>query len=215
MVAGNDNDRGVAVAGPRIVVIGAGVAGLTAARRLSRQGAAVTVLEKNSRLGGRVFTGQFGGSTTEFGAQFLANFYPRTMELLDELGLKSELVEISRKAGILRRGRIIGLASPRTLLGSQLLTVGAKIDVVSIVLSVLLRWKSLQVDAMWRAAPFDNRSVAEWAQGHPRRRELVEHLLEPALDNFLYWNAEHTSMAMLLLLGKGASAFRKLYALDR
>lgn len=215
MVAGNDNDRGVAVAGPRIVVIGAGVAGLTAARRLSRQGATVTVLEKNSRVGGRVFTDEFGGSTTEVGAQFLANFYPRTMELLDELGLKSDLVEISRKAGILRSVRIIDLTSPRTLLGSQLLTVGAKLDVASIVLSVLLRWNSLQVDAMWRAAPFDNQSVAEWAQGHRGRQELVDHLLEPALDNFLYWNPEHTSMAMLLLLGKGASAFRKLYTLNR
>src|SRR5260221_14100492 len=39
--------------GPRIVVIGAGFAGLTAAYELSRAGADVTVLEARNRVGGR------------------------------------------------------------------------------------------------------------------------------------------------------------------
>lgn len=40
----------------KIIVIGAGPAGLTAARQLQRQGFAVTVLEARSRIGGRVYT---------------------------------------------------------------------------------------------------------------------------------------------------------------
>uniref|UniRef100_A0A5B7ARR0 SWIRM domain-containing protein n=1 Tax=Davidia involucrata TaxID=16924 RepID=A0A5B7ARR0_DAVIN len=40
----------------RIIVIGAGPAGLTAARHLQRQGFSVTVLEARNRLGGRVYT---------------------------------------------------------------------------------------------------------------------------------------------------------------
>lgn len=40
----------------KIVVIGAGPAGLTAARHLQRQGFSVTVLEARSRIGGRVYT---------------------------------------------------------------------------------------------------------------------------------------------------------------
>lgn len=44
--------------GKRILVIGAGPAGLTAARHLKRQGFSVTVLEARSRIGGRVYTDQ-------------------------------------------------------------------------------------------------------------------------------------------------------------
>ncbi|KAJ7966831.1 Lysine-specific histone demethylase 1-1-like protein [Quillaja saponaria] len=40
----------------KVIVIGAGPAGLTAARHLQRQGFTVTVLEARSRIGGRVFT---------------------------------------------------------------------------------------------------------------------------------------------------------------
>jgi NADPH-dependent 2,4-dienoyl-CoA reductase/sulfur reductase-like enzyme len=40
-------------AGPRVVVIGGGFAGLTAAYELSRAGADVTVLEARNRIGGR------------------------------------------------------------------------------------------------------------------------------------------------------------------
>jgi hypothetical protein len=40
----------------RIIVVGAGPAGLTAARRLRRQGFSVTVLEARDRIGGRVYT---------------------------------------------------------------------------------------------------------------------------------------------------------------
>ncbi|XP_062099479.1 lysine-specific histone demethylase 1 homolog 3 [Humulus lupulus] len=42
--------------GKKIIVIGAGPAGLTAARHLQRQGFSVTVLEARSRIGGRVYT---------------------------------------------------------------------------------------------------------------------------------------------------------------
>lgn len=48
--------KGSLDAGKRIIVIGAGPAGLTAARHLHRQGFSVTVLEARSRLGGRVYT---------------------------------------------------------------------------------------------------------------------------------------------------------------
>jgi monoamine oxidase len=49
----------------RVVVLGAGIAGLVAARELERQGASVTVLEARSRVGGRVWTLRGGDRFTD------------------------------------------------------------------------------------------------------------------------------------------------------
>ncbi|HVL97869.1 MAG TPA: FAD-dependent oxidoreductase [Egibacteraceae bacterium] len=56
--------------GPRALVVGAGVAGLVAARRLADAGADVTVLDDASHPGGRLATRTVGGAAADSGAQF-------------------------------------------------------------------------------------------------------------------------------------------------
>jgi monoamine oxidase len=59
-------------AAPDVLVIGAGVAGLTAARELGRQGLSVTVIEARDRIGGRVHTVRdFCDHPVEGGAEFV------------------------------------------------------------------------------------------------------------------------------------------------
>ena len=53
------------------IVIGAGVAGLTAARLLVRAGNSVVVLEARDRVGGRVFTDRTDGLVTDLGASWI------------------------------------------------------------------------------------------------------------------------------------------------
>lgn len=55
-----------------ILVIGAGMAGLTVARDLHDAGQTVTVLEARERIGGRVYTDHdFASIPVEFGAEFI------------------------------------------------------------------------------------------------------------------------------------------------
>lgn len=54
-----------------VAIVGAGVAGLAAARELARAGLAVTVFEKSRGLGGRVTTRRVGGCAVDHGAQLL------------------------------------------------------------------------------------------------------------------------------------------------
>ncbi|MBI2389251.1 MAG: FAD-dependent oxidoreductase [Deltaproteobacteria bacterium] len=67
----------------RVIVIGAGVAGLAAARRLTRAGVDTTVVEARDRLGGRVFTAHDAHGPFELGAEFIHGDDAALGELLD------------------------------------------------------------------------------------------------------------------------------------
>jgi len=70
----------------RVVVVGAGLAGLRASSRLADAGVAVTVLEGLRRVGGRVRTMRtpfVGGQYVESGAEWVDADHPRMLELLD------------------------------------------------------------------------------------------------------------------------------------
>lgn len=62
----------------RVVIIGAGIAGLAAASKLAHSGVPVTLLEARTRIGGRIFTVREGCSelSIELGAEFMHGFAP-------------------------------------------------------------------------------------------------------------------------------------------
>jgi monoamine oxidase len=70
-----------------VIVIGAGVAGLTAARELQKKGLEVLVLEARDRIGGRIHTTRPRGWPThvEAGAEFVHGRPPHLLKLIDEL----------------------------------------------------------------------------------------------------------------------------------
>jgi monoamine oxidase len=71
----------------KIVVIGAGIAGLIAAVKLAEAGQEVVVLEARDRVGGRIFTHHVGDVAVELGAEFVHGEPPEMLALLEELGL--------------------------------------------------------------------------------------------------------------------------------
>ena len=67
----------------RVIVIGAGVSGLTAGRDLVAGGADVTVLEARPRIGGRTWTADVAGAQLDLGASWIHG--PRHNPLADEV----------------------------------------------------------------------------------------------------------------------------------
>lgn len=73
--------------GMKVLVIGAGIAGLSAAVALSEAGAEVTVIEARDRIGGRIFTDRSLGVPVEHGANFIHGFNGNPVaELATEAG---------------------------------------------------------------------------------------------------------------------------------
>ena len=71
------------------IVIGAGVAGLAAARTLAEAGRRVALIEARERVGGRIHTVQAiqGDLPVELGAEFIHGLPEELIDLVDEAGL--------------------------------------------------------------------------------------------------------------------------------
>jgi len=90
-----------------VLVLGAGMAGLAAARALAERGVGVTVLEAKDRVGGRVLSRVAeGGGVVELGAEFVHGRAPELWALIDECGAET----IEREGTMLREEQDGGVA---------------------------------------------------------------------------------------------------------
>jgi protoporphyrinogen/coproporphyrinogen III oxidase len=71
----------------KVIVVGAGIGGLSSAYWLTKKGYDVEVLEASHRPGGRMHTQENNGDKFEVGAQFYHSHYHNGIELMKELGL--------------------------------------------------------------------------------------------------------------------------------
>lgn len=93
-----------------VVVVGGGLAGLAAARRLHRAGVPWLLVEAADRLGGQVATDRVDGYLLDRGFQVLNTAYPRLGTLLDVDTLK--LGYFSAGVLVRRNGQLHRLANP-------------------------------------------------------------------------------------------------------
>ncbi|GAA0382716.1 hypothetical protein GCM10009530_36910 [Microbispora corallina] len=87
---------------PRIVVIGAGLAGLTAAYRLRQAGYTATVYEAADRVGGRCWSdrGTFAsGQVVEHGGELIDQGHTALLQLTQELGLTTQNLLAAEPSG--------------------------------------------------------------------------------------------------------------------
>ena len=72
----------------QVVVVGAGVAGMVAARRLTDEGLDVVVLEARDRVGGRLWSHRLpNGEIVELGGEWISTEQSAVTSLAGELGL--------------------------------------------------------------------------------------------------------------------------------
>src|SRR5688572_17381053 len=93
-----------------VVIVGGGLAGLAAARRLHRAGVPWRLLEAGDRIGGRVATDTVDGYRLDRGFQVLNTAYPKLGTLLDLDVLK--LGDLTSGVLVRRGDRLIRLVHP-------------------------------------------------------------------------------------------------------
>ncbi len=85
--------------GPVVSIVGAGVAGLTMAYQLARQGRRVTVIDRNPVVGGLGRTFHYGDFHFDVGPHRFHTENPRVATFIRDI-LKEEAIEIPRKSGV-------------------------------------------------------------------------------------------------------------------
>lgn len=139
-----------------IIVVGAGLAGLTAAHSLSRAGLTVVVLEAHDRAGGRLRTEADGfesGQYGELGAELLCPASTATVTLCRELGIElSKQVWIGRPERLERITCLEGLLSPGQVIVDGTLLSANRVESVAGQLRGALR----------DSPPAAHETIAQW-----------------------------------------------------
>jgi oxygen-dependent protoporphyrinogen oxidase len=156
-------------AGP-VVVVGGGIAGLTAALELAEAGVHVTVVEAADRLGGKIATNRVDGLVVEGGADSFLSTKPAGLALVERLGISDRLVNSKpedRRTFVWSRGRLrelpegLVLGSPArawSLLRSGLLSPAGAARLVG---DVVVRRRSSEEDGR-AGPPAPEETVAEF-----------------------------------------------------
>jgi protoporphyrinogen/coproporphyrinogen III oxidase len=125
------------VTGPRVAIVGGGIAGLSVAHAVRAQspGADVVVLERGAHVGGNIRSDVVDGYLCEAGPDGFLDNAPATLEFVDALGLTPRLVRSSdaaRRRYIFRRGRLHEVPlSPDRFLTSPLLSLAGRLRVLA------------------------------------------------------------------------------------
>lgn len=201
--------------GARVAVVGGGVSGLTAARRLrvERPDLLVTVWESSPRLGGKLALAEVAGVTVDVGAESVLNRRPEAVGLIREVGLGDDLVHpATYSASIWTRSAVRPM--PPSVMG-----VPADLDALR--QSGILSDEGVDRAAAdtERPAPTDDTSVGEVIEAR-LGAEVVDRLVEPLLGGVYAGHARELSLRATVpqvaaLLDQGGSLVEAAAAQSR
>ncbi len=192
-------------------MIGAGFAGVTAARELRARGVRVTVLDDGASAGGRARSDVLDGVTIDTGAQLISGSFTRTLRLLGaarddgafDAGTAALHVTAGRDAYV-RDGQRhpVQFGSIRSLLGFAGLSVVEKMRLARRIVPLLARQHAaLDADAGRLPHSLDERSARAFMASRVGERAAAL-LVEPPLNGFYALRGAEASAAFFLTLAR-------------
>jgi protoporphyrinogen oxidase len=173
----------------RVAVLGAGVAGLVTAHRLSQRGHACDVYERWPGLGGQAATLDVGyGHLLERYYHHLFTSDRHVIDLYEELGMPGEVEWLPSSVGVLADGRVHPFTTPLDLLRFKPLSPLSRVRMGLAVLYLQRRYPN--------EAPFDHVTVRSWVE-RAMGREVWEKVWGPLLHAKFGAVADDVTMAWL------------------
>ena len=171
------------MSGKSAIVVGSGIAGMTAAYRLNKAGFSVRVLEAEHIIGGRMSCRRIDGYTFNRAATVLGGSYDFIRGLVEEIGLSDRLKFSDFKIGTYRDGRIFPVRTNRVIVDSLLsglLSWRSKSLMLRVIHDAKKARKYLNFSDLSLAAPIDDETVASYA-ARRLNKELLEYVVEPTM----------------------------------
>ena len=177
-----------------VVVIGAGITGLTAAYELHRLGLKPVVYEAGPRAGGLIRTERVGGFTIEAGPDSVLAAKPAALDLARELGLGDRIQHVQTPGAFVLRGRrLYRLPSPSLL--------GLPLTLRALLAYDLLPWRARVRMARSFFVPVRQRTIRDVSVAEFFRSrfgpETVDLIAQPLLGGIHAGDIEQLSMASL------------------
>ncbi|MEO8098976.1 MAG: protoporphyrinogen oxidase [Acidobacteriota bacterium] len=179
----------------QVVIVGGGIAGLSAAYELNKANVPHILIEKRPRLGGVIETRSWEGCILECGPDSFISQKPEALALIKELGMESEVIgsnDAERVTYILRHGRLVRLPEgttmfvptrPRAMLASPIVSWPTKIR--------------MALEFLRRPVNYSDRSVADFVTDH-FGKETLDYLAEPLLSGVYGGDPKKLSMASVM-----------------
>ena len=184
---------------PDIIIVGAGIAGLTAAYFLNRQGISTRVIEADVRVGGRMTSDLINGHVVDRGIQFLSSEYSLILDMQHRLGLEQQCRTTSQCSAIVRNSTPHNMRIDRPLDSLKLLSPYGMLKLAWHTLRFHHKQSTRSLSDYSQWAEFDTESAAAWSNGHIAK-EVTEYLVEPMLHGFYFQTPEETSKSLAVAL---------------